>query len=46
MEPIIAHSLSITPLQKWAFLDSRPLRKEDTGTFSLMLTNMSVIEPG
>lgn len=44
MEPIILCIFSITPLQKWAFLDSKFPWKEDLGEFSLILTNTLVAE--
>lgn len=37
---------SITPLQKWAFLDSKFACKEDLGKISPILTNVLVVEPG
>lgn len=46
MEPIIPCTVSITSLQKWAFLDSTFHRKKETGEFSLIWTNMLAGEPG
>lgn len=46
MEPIILCLFSITPLQKWVFLEYKFPWKGEIREFSFMLINTLVVEPG